>query len=91
MINIPVLRWGQPYTSMDVDEVVHFADGQPIARVSRANGLEQVLSAPRVNVNAGGGVATGGNVTSAVAARVSGAISTSVGRGRPVRIWRMAS
>src|SRR5712671_3385744 len=38
MINLPVLRWGQPYTSMDVDEVVHFVDGQPIARVSRANG-----------------------------------------------------
>src|SRR5437773_3766332 len=38
MINIPVLRWGQNYTSMDVDEVVHFADGQPIARVRRANG-----------------------------------------------------
>ena len=26
MLNLPVLRWGQPYTSMDVDEVVHFAD-----------------------------------------------------------------
>ena len=38
MINLPVLRWGQPYTSLEVDEVVHFADGQPIARVSRANG-----------------------------------------------------
>src|SRR5262245_10980191 len=38
MINLPVLRWGQPYTSMEVDEVVHFADGDPIARVSRANG-----------------------------------------------------
>jgi acyl-CoA reductase-like NAD-dependent aldehyde dehydrogenase len=38
MLHIPVLRWGDPYTSMDVDEVVHFADGQPIARVSRANG-----------------------------------------------------
>jgi len=38
MINIPVLRWGQPYTSMEVDEVVHFADGEPIAKVSRANG-----------------------------------------------------
>jgi acyl-CoA reductase-like NAD-dependent aldehyde dehydrogenase len=38
MINLPVLRWGEPYTSMDVDEVVHFADGEPIARVSRANG-----------------------------------------------------
>jgi acyl-CoA reductase-like NAD-dependent aldehyde dehydrogenase len=38
MINISVLRWGQPYTSMDVDDVVHFATGEPIARVSRANG-----------------------------------------------------
>src|SRR5437870_2462043 len=38
MLHLPVLRWGQPYTSMDVDEVVHFADGQPIAKVSRANG-----------------------------------------------------
>src|SRR5215510_1747939 len=38
MLNIPVLRWGQPYTIMDVDEVVHFATGEPIARVSRANG-----------------------------------------------------
>jgi acyl-CoA reductase-like NAD-dependent aldehyde dehydrogenase len=38
MINIPVLRWGEPYTSMDVDEVAHFSTGEPIARVSRANG-----------------------------------------------------
>src|SRR5215211_473042 len=38
MLNIPVVRWGQPYTSMDADEVVHFATGEPIARVSRANG-----------------------------------------------------
>ena len=37
-MNIPVLRWGQPYTSMDVDEVIHFSTGEPIARVSRANG-----------------------------------------------------
>jgi acyl-CoA reductase-like NAD-dependent aldehyde dehydrogenase len=37
MIHLPVLRWGQPYTSIDVDEVVHFATGEPIARVSRAN------------------------------------------------------
>jgi len=33
-----VLRWGQPYTSMDADDVVHFQTGEPIARVSRANG-----------------------------------------------------
>src|SRR6476646_1590555 len=38
MIQLPVLRWGQPYTSMDVDEVVHFQTGEPIAKVSRANG-----------------------------------------------------
>lgn len=37
MLEIPLLRWGQPYTSVDVDEVVHFATGEPIARVSRAN------------------------------------------------------
>jgi len=38
MLQLPVLRWGEPYTSMEVDEVVHFATGEPIARVSRANG-----------------------------------------------------
>jgi acyl-CoA reductase-like NAD-dependent aldehyde dehydrogenase len=38
MLTLPVYRWGQPYSSMDVDEVVHFATGEPIARVSRANG-----------------------------------------------------
>lgn len=38
MLNLPILRRGEPYTSMDVDEVVHFATGEPIARVSRANG-----------------------------------------------------
>src|SRR5437762_14198326 len=38
MLHLPVLRWGQPYTSMEVDEVSHFATGEPIARVSRANG-----------------------------------------------------
>jgi acyl-CoA reductase-like NAD-dependent aldehyde dehydrogenase len=38
MLHLPVLRWGQPYTSMDVDTVVHFSTGEPIAKVSRANG-----------------------------------------------------
>ena len=37
MLNIPILRWGQPYASMDADEVVHFLTGEPIAKVSRAN------------------------------------------------------
>ena len=38
MLHLPVLRWGQPYTSLEVDEVVHFSTGEPVARVSRANG-----------------------------------------------------
>jgi len=38
MINLPVLRFGEPYESLDVDEVAHFATGEPIARVGRANG-----------------------------------------------------
>ena len=38
MLHLPVLRFGEPYTSLEVDEVVHFATGEPIARVSRANG-----------------------------------------------------
>jgi acyl-CoA reductase-like NAD-dependent aldehyde dehydrogenase len=38
MLHLPVLRWGQPYTSMEVDQVVHFLTAEPIANVSRANG-----------------------------------------------------
>lgn len=38
MLNIPVLRWGKPYDSLEVDEVVHFSTGEPIAKVSQANG-----------------------------------------------------
>jgi hypothetical protein len=38
MLKLPVLRWGEPYESLDVDEVAHFATGEPIARVGRANG-----------------------------------------------------
>jgi acyl-CoA reductase-like NAD-dependent aldehyde dehydrogenase len=38
MIQLPILRWGQPYTSLEVDDVVHFSTGEPIAKVSRANG-----------------------------------------------------
>jgi acyl-CoA reductase-like NAD-dependent aldehyde dehydrogenase len=38
MIQLPILRWGQAYTSMEVDDVVHFSTGEPIAKVSRANG-----------------------------------------------------
>ena len=38
MLNLPVIRWGKPYESLEIDEVVHFATGEPIAKVSQANG-----------------------------------------------------
>ena len=38
MIHIPVLRWGEPYKSMETDKVVHFDTGEVLADVSRANG-----------------------------------------------------
>ena len=50
MLHLPVLRWGQPYTSLEVDDVTHFATGEPIARVSRANGgliQRDMRNAPR--------------------------------------------
>lgn len=37
MIHIPVLRWGEPYKSLDVDKVVHFISGEALAEVGRAN------------------------------------------------------
>ncbi|MCC6421239.1 MAG: aldehyde dehydrogenase [Gemmataceae bacterium] len=37
MIHIPVLRWGEPYKSLEVDPVVHFATGEVLAEVGRAN------------------------------------------------------
>ncbi len=38
MINIPVLRWGEPYESLEIDEVTHFMTGEPLAKVGQANG-----------------------------------------------------
>ncbi|MFP6671290.1 MAG: aldehyde dehydrogenase family protein [Pirellulaceae bacterium] len=38
MLNIPVIRWGKPYESLELDEVVHFSTGESIAQVSQANG-----------------------------------------------------
>src|SRR5574339_236070 len=38
MIQLPVIRWGQPYESLELDQVSHFATGEPIAKVGRANG-----------------------------------------------------
>ena len=37
MIHVPVLRWGEPYRSMDVDPIVHCVTGEPLAEISRAN------------------------------------------------------
>jgi acyl-CoA reductase-like NAD-dependent aldehyde dehydrogenase len=37
VLHIPVLRWGKPYESLEVNEVLHFSTGEPIARVSQAN------------------------------------------------------
>jgi acyl-CoA reductase-like NAD-dependent aldehyde dehydrogenase len=38
MLHIPISRWGEPYKSLDIDQVVHFATGEVLAEVSRANG-----------------------------------------------------
>ena len=38
LLHLPILRWGAAYKSLDIDEVTHFATGEPIATVSRANG-----------------------------------------------------
>ncbi len=38
MLNIPILRWGKPYDSLEKDNVLHFLTGEPIASVSQANG-----------------------------------------------------
>ena len=37
MIHFPALRWGTPYRSLEIDKVVHFDTGEPVAEVSQAN------------------------------------------------------
>jgi acyl-CoA reductase-like NAD-dependent aldehyde dehydrogenase len=37
MLNLPIWRWGQPYTSLEQDTVAHFLTGQTLAKVSQAN------------------------------------------------------
>ena len=39
MIHLPILRWGKPYRSLDVDTVVHFDTGEPIAEFSQTTGM----------------------------------------------------
>jgi acyl-CoA reductase-like NAD-dependent aldehyde dehydrogenase len=36
MVKIPILRWGQPYESLELDTVLHFITGEPLAQVSQA-------------------------------------------------------
>ncbi|MEM7454726.1 MAG: aldehyde dehydrogenase family protein [Planctomycetota bacterium] len=38
MLEIPVIRWGKPYESLETSDVVHFDTGEPIALVSQAVG-----------------------------------------------------
>ncbi len=38
MIDIPVIRWGKDYESLEKANIEHFATGEPIASVSQANG-----------------------------------------------------
>ncbi len=38
MQHFPILRWGEPYTSLEKETVVHFATGEPMCEVSQANG-----------------------------------------------------
>src|SRR5438445_2088834 len=37
MVKIPVLRWGKPYESLEVEKVTHFVTGETLAEVSQAN------------------------------------------------------
>lgn len=38
MLEIPVIRWGQPYESMEKKPIVHFETGETLAIVNQANG-----------------------------------------------------
>ena len=37
VIHFPLLRWGSPYKSLEVDTVSHFSTGEPVAEVSQTN------------------------------------------------------
>jgi len=37
MLNLPILRWGREYTSLEQDHVVDFLTGETLAHVSQAN------------------------------------------------------
>jgi acyl-CoA reductase-like NAD-dependent aldehyde dehydrogenase len=37
VISFPILRWGSPYKSLELNQVAHFDTGEPVAEVSQAN------------------------------------------------------
>ncbi|MCE9545452.1 MAG: aldehyde dehydrogenase family protein [Planctomycetia bacterium] len=37
MLNLPIIRWGQPYESLETSELTHFLSGEPVACVAQAN------------------------------------------------------
>jgi hypothetical protein len=37
MLHIPILRWGEPYRSLEVARAVHYRTREPFAEVSQAN------------------------------------------------------
>ncbi len=39
MLDIPILRWGQVYESMEKQPVVRFDDGEPVAQLHQATGV----------------------------------------------------
>ncbi len=38
MLNLPILRWGKPYESLETDTLVHFLTGEPVAKIGQAGG-----------------------------------------------------
>jgi acyl-CoA reductase-like NAD-dependent aldehyde dehydrogenase len=38
MLHLPALRWGEPYKSLEVDRLVHFATGESVAEMSKVTG-----------------------------------------------------
>ncbi|MBX3420870.1 MAG: aldehyde dehydrogenase family protein [Pirellulaceae bacterium] len=38
MLHLPALRWGKPYHSLETQEVFHFDNGEPIAKISQVGG-----------------------------------------------------
>ena len=38
MIELPAIRWGEPYESLEVDEIKHFVTGEAVARVHTVGG-----------------------------------------------------